>query len=56
MDEITKMYEHEMDYQIRTLSSETEPVSIVVLGIIILVMTLGIFLPMLDLGSVAMKH
>lgn len=56
MDEIAKMYEHEVDYQLRTLSSEIEPVLIVVLGMIVLVMALGIFLPMFDIGNVAMKH
>ncbi|KAF3998980.1 type II secretion system F family protein [Glaciimonas immobilis] len=53
MDEIAKMYEQEVDYQLKTLSSEIEPILIVVLGLLVLVLALGIFLPMWDLGKVA---
>ncbi len=56
MDEIDKMYEDEVDYQLRTLSSAIEPVLIVVLGMIVLVIALGIFLPMLELSSITMKN
>lgn len=56
MDEVAKMYEQEVDYQLKTLSSQIEPVLIVALGIVVLILALGIFLPMWDLGTVAMKN
>jgi MSHA biogenesis protein MshG len=54
MDEIAEMYEREVDYELKTLSSQIEPILIVGLGIIVLVLALGVFLPIWDLGKVAM--
>lgn len=55
MDEIAEMYEREVDYELKTLSSQIEPILIVALGILVLVLALGIFLPIWDLGKVALK-
>lgn len=54
MDEIAEMYEREVDYELKTLSSQIEPILIVGLGIIVLVLALGVFLPVWDLGKVAL--
>lgn len=54
MDEIAEMYEREVDYELKTLSSQIEPILIVGLGIIVLVLALGVFLPIWDLGKVAL--
>lgn len=56
MDEIAQMYEREVDYELKTLSSQIEPILIVALGILVLILALGIFLPIWDLGKVAMKR
>ena len=48
------MYEREVDYELKTLSSQIEPILIVFLGAMVLVLALGIFLPIWDLGRVAM--
>jgi MSHA biogenesis protein MshG len=55
MDEIAQMYEREVDYELKTLSAKIEPILIVALGTLVLILALGIFLPIWDLGSVAMK-
>ncbi len=55
MDEIAQMYEREVDYELKTLSSQIEPILIVALGVLVLILALGIFLPIWDLGSVALK-
>jgi len=55
MDEVAQMYEREVDYELKTLSSQIEPILIVALGILVLILALGIFLPIWDLGSVALK-
>ena len=55
MDEIAQMYEREVDYELKTLSSKIEPILIVALGVLVLILALGIFLPIWDLGSVALK-
>ncbi len=55
MDEIAQMYEREVDYELKTLSSKIEPILIVGLGILVLILALGVFLPIWDLGKVAMS-
>jgi MSHA biogenesis protein MshG len=56
MDEIAQMYEREVDYELKTLSSQIEPVLIIFLAVMVLILALGIFLPMWDLGQAALHH
>lgn len=56
MDEIGQMYQREVEYELKTLGAQIEPILIVCLGAMVLVLALGIFLPMWDLGKVAMKR
>ncbi|MEW6165269.1 MAG: type II secretion system F family protein [Pseudomonadota bacterium] len=55
MEEISAMYQSEVEYELKTLSQQIEPILIVALGIMVLILALGIFLPLWDLGKVAMK-
>ncbi|OGV77742.1 MAG: MSHA biogenesis protein MshG [Methylotenera sp. RIFCSPLOWO2_02_FULL_45_14] len=55
MEEIADMYQREVEYEIKTLGAQIEPVLIVFLGIMVLILALGIFLPIWDLGKVAMQ-
>jgi MSHA biogenesis protein MshG len=52
--EIGDLQQREVEYEIRTLSDQIEPLLLAGLGAIVLVLALGIFLPMWDLGA-AMK-
>jgi len=54
MFEVAEMYEREVKYEVATLSSKIEPILIVSLGALVLVLALGVFLPMWDLGKAAM--
>ena len=54
MMEVAGMYEREVEYEIKTLSAQIEPIMIVGLGILVLILALGIFLPMWDLGKAAL--
>lgn len=56
MDEIAQMYEREVDYELKTLSAQIEPILIVFLGIMVLILALGIFLPIWDLGKAALHR
>jgi MSHA biogenesis protein MshG len=56
MDEIAQMYEREVDYELKTLSSQIEPILIIFLASMVLILALGIFLPMWDLGQAALHH
>jgi MSHA biogenesis protein MshG len=55
MNEIGDMYRQEVEYELKTLGQQIEPILIVMLGIMVLILALGIFLPMWDLGKVAIK-
>lgn len=54
MFEVAGMYEREVEYEIKSLSANIEPIMIVLLGGLVLVLALGIFLPMWDLGKAAL--
>ena len=56
MNEIGDMYRQEVEYELKTLGQQIEPILIVLLGILVLILALGIFLPMWDLGKVAIKR
>lgn len=56
MDEIGQMYQQEVEYELKTLGQQIEPILIVSLGVLVLILALGVFLPMWDLGKAAMKH
>jgi len=56
MDEIAGMYEREVDYELKTLASQIEPILITFLGAMVLVLALGIFLPIWDLGKAALRR
>ncbi|WP_153108782.1 type II secretion system F family protein [Propionivibrio limicola] len=56
MAEIGDMYRQEVEYELKTLGQQIEPILIVLLGVMVLILALGIFLPMWDLGKVAVKR
>jgi MSHA biogenesis protein MshG len=56
MFEIAGMYERDVDYEVKTLAQQIEPIMIVTLGILVLILALGIFLPMWDLGKAALHR
>ena len=56
MFEIAGMYEREVEYEIKNLSANIEPIMIVLLGGLVLILALGIFLPMWDLGKAALHR
>ncbi len=55
MQEVADMYDREVDYEIKTLAARIEPLIIVAMGGIVLVLALGVFLPMWDLGKAAIQ-
>jgi MSHA biogenesis protein MshG len=55
MEEVAELYQREVEIEIKNLSSAIEPILIVFLGILVLILALGIFLPIWDLGKAAMK-
>jgi MSHA biogenesis protein MshG len=54
MEEVAQMYEREVDYELKTLSAQIEPILITFLGVMVLILALGVFLPIWDLGKAAL--
>lgn len=52
--EIAGMYERETDYSIKNLSAALEPLLLMLLGGLVLLLALGVFLPMWNLGDAVM--
>ncbi|MCP9338628.1 type II secretion system F family protein [Stutzerimonas xanthomarina] len=51
--EVADFYEQEVDYDLKQLADAIEPILIVCMGVMVLVLALGVFLPMWDLASAA---
>jgi MSHA biogenesis protein MshG len=54
--EVADFYEMEVDAALKNLASAIEPILIGIIGVMVLVLALGIFLPMWDLSSAMNKH
>lgn len=52
--EIADLYQREVEYDLKNLSSQIEPILIIMLGVLVLILALGVFLPIWDLGTAAM--
>ncbi len=53
--EVAEMYERDVDYQVKSLAANIEPVLIVFLAVLVLILALGVFLPMWDLGQAMLR-
>lgn len=54
LNEVADFYDEEADYSLKRLAESIEPLLIVAMGVIVLILALGVFLPIWDLGSAAM--
>lgn len=52
--EIADMYERETDYSIKGLSAAIEPILLSLIGVLVLLLALGVFLPLWNMGQAAM--
>jgi MSHA biogenesis protein MshG len=55
LEEVGLLYQREVEYELKTMSQQIEPILIVFLGGLVLVLALGVFLPMWDLGRASLK-
>ena len=51
--EIAQMYERETDFAVKGLSASIEPILLLVIGVLVLVLALGVFLPLWNMGQAA---
>jgi MSHA biogenesis protein MshG len=54
MQEVADLYGNEVQYELKTLGQQIEPILIVFLGVLVLILALGVFLPIWDLGRASM--
>jgi MSHA biogenesis protein MshG len=55
LGEVADMYEQEVDYAVKNLSASIEPILTIFLGVLVLILALGVFLPIWQMGSVMLK-
>jgi MSHA biogenesis protein MshG len=55
MQEIGDSYQREVEYELKTLSAQVEPLLIIGLAVLVLILALGVFLPIWDLGRAMVK-
>jgi len=53
LKDVSDFYDEETDYDVKNISAAIEPIMLVFMGAMVLVLALGIFLPLWDLGSAA---
>lgn len=51
LDNIGEMFQQELEYELKGMSAKVEPILVVMLGAMVLVLALGVFLPMWEMGS-----
>jgi len=56
LNEVADMYEREVDYEIKNLSANVEPILTIFLGVLVLILALGVFLPMWEMGKVMLRR
>jgi MSHA biogenesis protein MshG len=56
LTEVADFYQQDVEYELKTLSAQIEPILIVFLGVLVLILALGVFLPIWDLGRVSIKR
>lgn len=52
LGEVADMYEREVDHEIKNLSTNIEPIITIALGVLVLILALGVFLPIWEMGKV----
>jgi len=53
--EVAEYYDREVDAKVKSLSSAIEPILIVCMGVLVLILALGVFLPMWDMSKTVLK-
>jgi len=53
MEDVANLYQREVELEVEGLAAKAEPILLVVMGVLVLILALGIFLPMWQLASVS---
>jgi MSHA biogenesis protein MshG len=55
LNQVADLYTEEVEFEVGRMSQTIEPILLACMGALVLLLMLGVFLPMWDLGTVAMK-
>ena len=53
LDEVSDFYDGEVEYDLSRLTASIEPILIMFIAVLVLILALGVFLPIWDLGAAA---
>jgi len=53
--DVSHYYEKDVDYDLKRLGDAIEPLLIIIIAMMVLVLALGVFLPMWDISTVALR-
>jgi MSHA biogenesis protein MshG len=53
--EVAKLYQEQVEYDLKTIAAQIEPLLLLFMGVLVLILALGIFLPIWSLSSVAFQ-
>jgi MSHA biogenesis protein MshG len=56
IEDVADMYQRDVQYELKTLSAQLEPILITMLGVMVLILALGVFLPMWDLSQAMFRR
>jgi len=56
VDEIGQLYSEDVEFQVDRLSQTIEPLLLACMGVLVLMLVLGVFLPLWDLGQATLHH
>ena len=56
LERVSEAYDEELEVTTTKFTSILEPILIVALGVLVLMLALGVFLPIWDLGSAALRR
>ncbi len=56
LNEVGTLYEREVEYELKSINTQIEPILLVFMGVLVAILALGIFLPIWDLGKAVVKH
>jgi len=54
LNNVSDFYDEDVDFGLKRLAESIEPILIVAMGVLVLILALGVFLPIWDLGAAAM--
>ena len=55
LEHVALFYEEDIDYKLKNLSQAIEPILLIIMGVMVLILALGVFLPLWDMTSFASR-